>query len=131
MIIKGKRYCDVCLKELDSSANCITISGASLDEHQEFQERHYCKEHRVWYDLWYAIRNGDKIDTSDIPNLKVEKKEITSLELYDLITDTIQKYLGYTLEAIPMDRDLVECMKKNLDSEVSFNRLKVRGVIKE
>ena len=127
MRIKGKCYCDVCMKELDNYYDtCFVIA----DDNGEMQKRHYCKEHQVFYNLFSDLRTGKIISRTTV--IKEEpKKEFDSLELYDIITDIMKKYLGYTLESIPMDRDLVECMKKNLDSEISFDRLKVKGVIKE
>lgn len=135
MIIKGKCYCDVCMKELQNTCEtCFVISGANLDDRHECQERHYCKDHRVWYELWYSIRNGEDVGQLTFPKQideagEKEKKEVSNLELYDIITNIFSKYYGYLINCFG-DSDFKEYVTKYLDAEIVNGRLKVKGIIK-
>lgn len=133
MIIKGKCYCDVCMKELQNTCDtCFVISGANLDDGHEYQERHYCNEHRVWYELWYAIRNGEDVGQLAFPNQTdktetKEKKEVSTLELYDILSDLLKRHHNYLVDYLMKDTDVNLYYKNCLDADINFNRLKVRG----
>lgn len=136
MKINGKTYCDVCLKEITNTCErCFSISGENLDDAYETQERHYCNEHRAWYKLWYEIKNGKDIGKLILPNKteeKVkEKKEASVLEAYDVIMDVFAEAYEHLVDITVSDKDIQDYYKTNLATQISYNRLKIRGEVKD
>ena len=133
MIINGKCYCDVCLEPINNtSETCFVFSGGSRNNGE--QERHYCKDHRVFYDLWQEIYNGEDIGKLMFPKNKVEKnkenKEISNMEVYNIVTKLLQKYLGFFYDCME-DKDITEYWKNTLQSDVDYHRLVLKGAIKD
>ena len=129
MKIKGKYYCDVCLKELNYNEVHI-ITGALLDDNIDEQQRHYCHEHRVWSELWHCIKNGEDVGKLEFPN-KAEKKENVDLEVYDTLSALFVKWLSHITDMSCLDKDIKEHTKTSMNADVAYSRLKLRGIIKE
>ena len=123
MIIKGKCYCDVCLERISNTSETRFVFAG-------IQERHYCKDHRVWYDLWNDLLNGEpvgKLTLSYADKPTDKKKEMAVLEAYDVITDLFAKHYGHLVDVAIKDKDIQDYYKTDLATNISYNRLKIRG----
>lgn len=123
MRIDDKIYCDVCLEKIDRNSNdCLTCNFDDV-------ERHYCGTHRIIGDLLQeAFIHG-----KDIENLisRQETKGVSNLEVYDILSSLFVKHFNYMINMSSWDKDIKEYYKKNLETDVAYNRLIAKGVIKD
>lgn len=128
MKINGKCYCDVCLEQIEEIyENCF-----SFPDEDKIQERNYCKDHRVIYNLWNEINNGKDVGKLTFPNKEESKpgnKELPNLELYDILSGLFKTHYGYLVDHVISDKDVVEYYKNSLAADINYNRLKVKGKI--
>lgn len=127
MIIKGKCYCDVCFERISNTSETrFMFAGV--------QERHYCKDHRVWYDLWNDLLNDEEVGKLTFPHVNKstdEKKEVTVLEAYDVIMNLFADHYGHLVDIAVTDKDIQDYYKTDLATNISYNRLKIRGEVKD
>ena len=140
MIINTIRYCDVCGKRIGDfeSGSYVYFDG------KETIERHYCSDHMFMGEKFQKLTCGAsddifesncKTDTKTHSSFKETSKEITNLEVYDTLSELFEKYFNYSIDCfghnLGMDNDFIEYYKNTLSADIKYNRLKIKGKIKE
>lgn len=134
MIINKKCYCDVCLQEIEDKPE-VRFMFPGGDNINNIQERHYCNEHRMWYNLWEDLRHGEDIGKLAFQNKakenEKENKEVSVSELYDILSELCKKHYNYLADITIPDKDLRDYYKQVLEADITYNRMKTQGKITE
>lgn len=141
MKINSVRYCDVCGKRIGDLENGGYVF---LNEVNEATERHYCSDHMFMGEKFQKLichEASDDIFESNCKNhknyltSKERNKEITNLEMYDILSKLFEKHYGYLFDyfgkTLGIDDEVMQYNKNLLSADIAYNRLKVKGKIKK
>ena len=128
MKINGKRYCDVCGRRIIGD-----FDGAYYGFECGKSPRDYCLDHTFIGDNFLQICSGeedvfinDRVKDNCVP---AASKEVSNLELYDILSGLFEKHCGYLASYAIIDKDIVKHYKNLLAADINYNRLIAKGKI--